>query len=184
MLYKFHCKHLLMFRLSTFQVGSALAVLIDQLVTEHSLQLSKLIVIGHSLGAHIAGIAGQQVTAGKLPIIVGLDPAFPLFTRNNATNRLSADDAEYVQVIHTNGGRLSISYPVGDADFYVNWGNDQPGCSGTKSSMWTRYIMTPIYFVNLIIFPLRFLFARKSPQTVHRKPFQAVAIRKRPMRFV
>lgn len=78
-------------------------------------------------------MAGQRVRSGRLPIIVGLDPAYPLFTRRNASNRLSADDADYVQVIHTNGGRLSIPYPVGDADFYPNWGRDQPGCGGTKS---------------------------------------------------
>lgn len=110
-----------------------MAELIDFLVEHRGLQLPRLLVVGHSLGAHIVGVAAQRVRTGKLPVIVGLDPAYPLFSRKNASARLSADDAEYVQVIHTNGGHLSIPYPVGDADFYPNWGRDQPGCGGTKT---------------------------------------------------
>lgn len=126
----------------TKQVATSLAEMIDFLVDQRDLKLDdRLLVVGHSLGAHIVGMAGQRMRSGKLPIIVGLDPAYPLFTRKNASNRLSADDAELVQVIHTNGGHLSIPYPVGDADFYPNWGRDQPGCSGTKTGeLWSGFL--------------------------------------------
>lgn len=92
------------------------------------MNISDLIVVGHSLGAHAAGIAGKNVHCGKIPIIVGLDPAQPLFTKSNTDRRLDSTDADYVQVIHTTGGTISISYPCGHADFYPNSGTDQPGC--------------------------------------------------------
>ena len=87
-------------------------------------------MVGHSLGAHAAGIAGKYLKSGQIPIIFGLDPAFPLFTKKNTRIRLTPSDAKYVQVIHTGTARLSISYPVGHADFYPNWGEHQPGCKG------------------------------------------------------
>lgn len=109
-------------------MGIILADLISFLVNIHDMQLSDLIVIGHSLGAHVAGIAGSKLKPLRLPIIVGLDPANPMFNTTEIDLRLSSDDAEYVQVIHTNGARYGISYPMGHADFYPNWGQNQPGC--------------------------------------------------------
>lgn len=117
------------------QVGIALAGLIDYLVNFHNLQLVDLMVVGHSLGAHISGVAGNKLKYGRIPVIVGLDPAYPLFKKKNTDSRLSVHDAEYVQAIHTNGGHLGLSYPVGHADFYPNWGRDQPGCSGLKTGI-------------------------------------------------
>lgn len=94
----------------------------------NGMKIKDLIVVGHSLGAHAAGIAGKNVHCGKIPIIVGLDPAQPLFSKSNTDRRLISSDADYVQVIHTTGGTISISYPCGHADFYPNSGTDQPGC--------------------------------------------------------
>lgn len=112
-----------------------MAELIDFLVNIHGMQLVDLMVVGHSLGAHISGVAGNKLKSGRIPVIVGLDPAYPLFTKKNTDSRLSVNDAEYVQAIHTNGGHLGLSYPVGHADFYPNWGRDQPGCSGFKTGI-------------------------------------------------
>lgn len=36
--------------------------------------------------------------------------------------------AAYVEVIHTNGGTLGFGEPIGQADFYPNYGPGQPGC--------------------------------------------------------
>lgn len=95
------------------------------------LRLDNLVVVGHSLGAHISGIAGKQLIAngyGKIDVIVGLDPAGPLFSISKPNKRLADTDAEYVHVIHTDAGRLSLENPIGHADFYPNGGNEQPGC--------------------------------------------------------
>lgn len=124
------------------------------------MDLSNLIVIGHSLGAHIAGIAGQNVKSGRLPIIVGLDPAYPLFKKNKMDERLSIMDADYIQIIHTNGGHLSIPYPMGDADFYANWGKDQPGCGGAKTGIF--FIATTSFFsINIFFFFLFYVYICK-----------------------
>ncbi|XP_059062895.1 phospholipase A1 VesT1.02-like [Achroia grisella] len=92
---------------------------------------SKITLIGHSLGAHIAGIAGQkvqEVTKKSIARIVALDPAGPCFGNVSATNRLDKSDAEYVDVLHTNAGILGLLEPVGHKDFYANGGRSQPGC--------------------------------------------------------
>jgi pancreatic triacylglycerol lipase len=34
----------------------------------------------------------------------------------------------YVEIIHTNGGTLGFGKPLGQADFYPNYGRWQPGC--------------------------------------------------------
>lgn len=59
-----------------------------------------------------------------------MDPAGPLWYLNR--NRLNADDAIYVEAIHTDGANaidsLGLGMDVGDADFYPNGGSSQPGC--------------------------------------------------------
>lgn len=133
-----------------------MAKFIDYLVDQHGMQLDSVLVVGHSLGAHVAGIAGHKMTAGRLPIIIGLDPAYPLFVQENTAARLSVRDADYVQVIHTNGNKLGMQYPIGDADFYPNWGLIQPGCEG--SGKWdntltiTSNLMLCIYGLFLCSF--------------------------------
>lgn len=110
-------------------VSKILARFIDFLHFEGDLKLQDLYLIGHSLGAHLAGLAGKQVTTGKVNTIVGLDPALPAFDVSNEHERLAKTDATYVEVIHTNGNKLGIYEPIGHTDFYPNGGYNQPGCS-------------------------------------------------------
>lgn len=101
---------------------------IDYLVS-YGMNLQDLLVVGHSLGAHISGIAGKQLQSpGKIGVIIGLDPAGPLFPFNNIHKRLADTDADYVQVIHTDAGYLGIKNPIGHGDFYPNGGRRHPGC--------------------------------------------------------
>lgn len=61
--------------------------------------------------------------------ITGLDPAGLLFSPNS-TVFLTKDDAEFVDVIHTDGGVYGTSEALVSADFYPNGGvRAQPGCS-------------------------------------------------------
>ncbi|KAI5651298.1 lipase domain-containing protein [Phthorimaea operculella] len=82
--------------------------------------------LGH-LGAHLVGNAGRYLRS-QVSRITGLDPSGPLWQLNS--DRLSASDAVYVEVIHTDGGLtgLGIGSDLGNVDFYVNGGNSQPGC--------------------------------------------------------
>lgn len=126
------------------EVGEALAEFIDHLV-DLGMNLEHLILVGHSLGAHVCGWAGKSLISGKLPVIIGLDPALPLFSLRNSGHRLTYTDAKYVQIIHTNGGALGIKHAIGHADFYPNYGCDQPGCTGLPSGK-VQIIIASIHF--------------------------------------
>lgn len=113
----------------TIEVGAYVGKLIDFMASDASMNLKNVHLSGHSLGAHVMGIAGKNVKSGKVARITGLDPARPLYTIENTENRLAAGDAEFVDAIHACGGLLSFEEPIGDADFFPNGGKPpQPGC--------------------------------------------------------
>lgn len=58
-----------------------------------------------------------------------LNPAGPLFDVNNPAQRLDSTDGEYVEVIHTETTSFGIGAPIGHANFYINGGFNQPGCT-------------------------------------------------------
>lgn len=115
-------------------------------VGEHAANLVKILdgfgvfdnihVIGHSLGAHVAGFLAKRVHnmgLGKLKRVTGLDPAEPFFDLAGPDDRIDKSDAEFVDIIHTNSGMLwngclSMKRPIGHMDFYPAGGQHQPGC--------------------------------------------------------
>ncbi|XP_062554733.1 phospholipase A1-like [Armigeres subalbatus] len=109
-------------------VGRMVGKMLWSLKTSKGLTLEDVYVVGHSLGAHVAGISGKTVGSGRLSTIVALDPAWPLISFWDKNSRVDKDDAQYVEVIHTNGGLLGYLEPIGTADFYPNGGVVQPGC--------------------------------------------------------
>lgn len=65
---------------STKLVGAVLAKFIKFYSDTGELPISKLHVIGFSLGGHIAGFIGKFFKGPmRIPRITGLDPALPLF---------------------------------------------------------------------------------------------------------
>lgn len=78
------------------------------------MDLQDLVIVGHSLGAHIAGRAAKQMKSpGKIGVIIGLDPASVGFNFFERDLRLTETDADYVQVIHTDGDKFGFSNPIG-----------------------------------------------------------------------
>lgn len=75
-------------------IGTHLASFIDFLFNNKLASLDDINLIGFSLGAHVVGIAGKQIQSGKLPKIVGLDPAGPLFSYKKPSQRLDKNDAK------------------------------------------------------------------------------------------
>ncbi|OAD60287.1 Pancreatic lipase-related protein 1 [Eufriesea mexicana] len=113
---------------NTRLVGRQLAKLVRSL----NVPLERIHLIGFSLGAHVAGFAGAEL--GNVSRITGLDPAGPLFESQDPRARLDKTDANFVDVIHSNGEQLLLGglgswQPMGDVDFYPNGGRMQTGCS-------------------------------------------------------
>ncbi|XP_016938252.4 phospholipase A1 VesT1.02 [Drosophila suzukii] len=108
--------------------GTKVGQMIEYLHQHHHMSLESLQVIGHSLGAHVAGYAGKHVGDKRIHTIVGLDPAMPLFCYDKPDKRLSTEDAFYVESIQTNGGLKGFLKPIGKGTFYPNGGRKQPGC--------------------------------------------------------
>lgn len=96
---------------------------------DEGLDVNKFHVVGHSLGGQLAGIIGRYVHRkstgeSKLVRITALDPACPLFY-----HRLSKNDAEFVDIIHTDEFLYNVSKSTGTVDFWPNGGHTlQPGC--------------------------------------------------------
>ncbi|KAH8257957.1 hypothetical protein KR038_003397, partial [Drosophila bunnanda] len=130
--------------------GKKVAALVDFLVTGYGMSLESLEIVGFSLGAHVAGYTGKQLTTGKAGKIVGLDPASPLISYSKSEKRLSSDDAVYVESIQTNGAVLGFNQPIGKANFYMNGGRSQPGCGLdlTGSCSHTRAVL---YYVEALL---------------------------------
>jgi phosphatidylserine sn-1 acylhydrolase len=90
-------------------------------------------IIGHSMGAHIAGVAGHYLN-GQINSIYGLDPAGPFFydgplnSSKSNNDRLDKSDAKFVQAIHTNVRTFGTPIQVGHQDFYPNGGELMSGC--------------------------------------------------------
>lgn len=112
-----------------YQIGPVIAHFIEFLLESYrdALQLSDIYLIGHSLGAHLAGVVGKSMLVGRIPVIFGLDPTGIFFWLEEPYQRLDKGDAEYVEVIHTNGKLQGFGEPIGTADFYPNYGQRQPG---------------------------------------------------------
>lgn len=149
-------------------VGRQLSLFLHYLDQMFHIDLAKFHLVGHSLGAHIAGFVGADCD-GRIARITGLDPAGPIFVELNTSLRLDASDARFVDVMHTNGGTitkgsLGLSTPVGHVDYYCNGGSIQPGC---YFSSVTKSIMDPVeriacnhrrsyrYFIDIIKLTIR-----------------------------
>ena len=72
----------------------------------HGLDPKNVHIIGHSLGAHTAGYAGERIQ--KLGRITGLDPAEPYFQGMSENVRLDPSDAEFVDVIHSDASSIVL----------------------------------------------------------------------------
>ncbi|OAD62267.1 Lipase member H [Eufriesea mexicana] len=105
-------------------VGKAAVVALEKL--SDVINLKTLHVIGHSLGAHVAGFIGRSMES-TLSRITGLDPALPLFYPTEC--HLTEDDADFVVILHTDAGVFGTPLNTGSVDFYANRGvQPQPGC--------------------------------------------------------
>lgn len=72
-----------------------------------------------------------------------MDPASPIFRSKlllESERKLVRNDAEFVDVIHTDGSPVwtdgfGLLQPLGHVDFFLNGGREQPGCSDGRASV-------------------------------------------------
>ncbi|KAM9380068.1 inactive pancreatic lipase-related protein 1-like [Phaethornis superciliosus] len=157
-------------------VGAEIAYFIKVLMGEYDYSPADVHIIGHSLGAHVAGEAGKrQPGIGR---ITGLDPAQPYFQGTPTEVRLDKSDAEFVDVIHTDTAPtipnlgFGMSPAVGHLDFYPNGGKQMPGCKknpvsqivdldgiweGSRDFVACNHLRSYKYYSDSIIYPDGFL---------------------------
>lgn len=119
-------------------VGAEIARFVNTMIDKHGASAADFHVIGHSLGSHIAGYAGERIN--RLGRITGLDPAGPYFENTPPQVRLDPSDAVFVDVIHSDGTAnlklgLGLMQALGHVDFYPNGGKDQPECPATSGKV-------------------------------------------------
>lgn len=111
--------------------GKYLSEFLKSVFKSTGIPYSKMTLCGHSMGAHVVGIAGGYID-GRIGKIIGLDPAGWGFTKPyviSSKDRLDKTDAKLVQCIHTDSSNLGTYAKLGHQDFYPNNGNSpQPGC--------------------------------------------------------
>ncbi|XP_075071692.1 pancreatic lipase-related protein 2-like isoform X2 [Mixophyes fleayi] len=111
-------------------VGAEISCFINVTLDHFNASLSKIHLIGHSLGAHVVGEAGKR--RPRIARIIGLDAAGPYFEGTPAEVSLDPTDANFVVGIHTNTAIIGIKQLVGHIDFFLNGGERMPGCSGQQ----------------------------------------------------
>uniref|UniRef100_A0A6A7FZ73 Phospholipase A1 member A-like n=1 Tax=Hirondellea gigas TaxID=1518452 RepID=A0A6A7FZ73_9CRUS len=117
-------------------VGVATAGLLKVLQKLKQLNVDNTHIIGHCLGAHVAGFAGHNMSTA-LARITGLDPAALNYIGVVSNERLDKSDAVFVDVIHSNSCNNKLNWfdcfgiraSLGHTDFFPNDGQYQPHCS-------------------------------------------------------
>ncbi|KAI1282087.1 putative phospholipase A1 magnifin [Halotydeus destructor] len=106
------------------------------------------LAIGHSLGAQALGEMGKYVKSkGQLvKKCIGSDPAGPGFDGGPDYIRLTKDDCELVQVVHSSAlekmfatsprlNQIGTMFKSGHCDYWLNCGHHQPGCKQLDFSL-------------------------------------------------
>lgn len=110
--------------------------MLSALVIQKRMSLPLTTLVGHSLGSHLSGLIAEKFRIsifGKIAVIVALDPAGVKYRkiqskRRKDKYRLHKGSADYILVIHSSSFGLGWEQPLGDADFYPNYGYLQPCC--------------------------------------------------------
>ncbi len=93
------------------KVGEYAGEFLGDLVALTGLDPAQVHLVGHSYGSQAAGQMGRSARAltGGVPVgrVTALEPAFPWFRWHDASLVVGAGDAEFVDVWHTNSGKLA-----------------------------------------------------------------------------
>ncbi|XP_011862678.1 PREDICTED: pancreatic lipase-related protein 2-like [Vollenhovia emeryi] len=141
-------------------VSQRTASLIDFLENSAGLDPDRTMVVGVSLGAHVASLSARFATS-EIGEVIALDPAGPAFGSKGPGERADRSDAVLVQVIHTCTKFVGLKSEIGTSDFYPNGGEEQPGCGpirwiGDLDAMGCAHARAFLYYVESIGNPTGF----------------------------
>ncbi|XP_037825706.1 phospholipase A1 2-like [Lucilia sericata] len=134
--------------------GAHLARFTNYLAEKADIKYDDIYLIGHSLGAQIAGAAGKRSWPNRYNTIFALDPAGPKFRKKSTDFRIDPTDAKYVESIQTSRN-LGFLEPTGNATFYPNFGSYQKkcyyvGCSHIRAyKMFVESLNSPLGFYGI-----------------------------------
>ncbi|GLG99674.1 Phospholipase A1 [Gryllus bimaculatus] len=136
---------------SSVLVGDYVGRVLNRLVQARGLSPDDLVIVGHSTGGQMAGVVGNRVGGGAPAEVVALDPSNGLYDANPLEDQLDISDAQFVQVIHTNGGGAGLLESKGHADFFPNGGSLQSGCGARTDVDGCSHNRAPTYYIESII---------------------------------
>ncbi|KAL6434604.1 hypothetical protein ACFW04_006158 [Cataglyphis niger] len=134
---------------NTHKIGELMAKYVKALKEKCKIPLDNIIFIGHSLGAHVAAFAAKNIqnsNLGTISLLIGLDPAGPLFKYNKCKDKLCITDAKHLIVFHTS--ILGLGEPIGQVDLWFNGGKEQPDCDILNVPC--SHSMSVVYLANLL----------------------------------
>ncbi|KXJ82532.1 hypothetical protein RP20_CCG013299 [Aedes albopictus] len=141
----------------TRALGYRIGSILSAFMTGQNITAEQVHVVGHSLGAHIAGNVGKYFR-GKLSRITALDPAGPLFLPLS-TDAIDQSDAHFVDAIHTDTV-LGEAVHRAHLDFYPNRGStSQPGCEllDLVTLHACSHYQAPAFYAESILVPGSFI---------------------------
>ncbi|XP_022215913.2 lipase member H [Drosophila obscura] len=116
-------------------IAANLAKMVRFLHDNTGVPYEQIYLVGHSAGSHISGLAGKQLRPQRLGAIFALDPAGLTQLKLGPSERLSPNDAMYVESIHTDLTLLgNPSDQLSHASFFTNWGLGQPQCPNATAT--------------------------------------------------
>ncbi|CAG7832152.1 unnamed protein product [Allacma fusca] len=125
--------------------------------------MTRVHIVGFSLGAHVAGLVGRRInslTGHKIGRITGLDPAGPGFHTILANDRIRLNDANFMDFIHGDTDTFGGNFQ-GHANFYPNGGKKQPGCRSFLGVLiGCGHRRAPQWYSESVMFPKRYVGCR------------------------
>lgn len=112
-----------------YYIGTA----VGELLADNRFVPTNMHLVGHSVGAHIAGNIANTYTArtgDKIRRFTAIDPSAPCFKDALAQEKtIKSGAAEYVDVLHCTNTEIATDTIKGDTDHFFNWNYAvQPGC--------------------------------------------------------
>ncbi|XP_025262905.1 phospholipase A1-like isoform X2 [Camponotus floridanus] len=148
---------------NTREIGQLMAKYVISLVKGCNIPLNNMTFIGHSLGAHVCSFAAKKIQNtidDKVELIIGADPAAPLFEKNKCNERLCITDAKHIVVLHTsvlgftNACNPSPCRLIGHVILQVNGGTKQPECAAVDvPCSHTRSLQLLYLMSNTCVYP-------------------------------